>query len=80
MKRGCLVAEEAQLPGQGGVRDLRASHLGEIEGGMASIRQEECPLEKEKTEDKRDVLSNKNRLQKSGEKGQLSCQINLRNF
>lgn len=35
---------------------------------MASIRQEECPLEKGKTEDKRDVLSNINRLQKSGGK------------
>lgn len=46
---------------------------------MATIRQEECPLEKGK-EDKRDVLSNKNRLQNSGEKGKLSCQINLRNF
>lgn len=55
--------------GWGVVRDLSASHLGEIGGGMTSIQQEGCPLEKGKTEDKRGVLSNKNRLQKLGEKG-----------
>lgn len=59
VKNKGLITEEAQQPGsRGELRNLSVSHLGEIWGHIASIKQEEYPLENEEPEDKRDVLSN----------------------